>query len=183
MSAAFVGFMGFLPRADEILHEDTIANRPRVPRRWLKERLNPIDNFNDRISRAILLNESDHRRPYGTLPPEANASNSGVPLPPTLQLLIASRFCSAGTFQVVAGDLVNVLQPTVYRMVKRISRLLSSTLFSDLVKFPAGMADIDAAMRDFCKIGNFPGVMGCIDCTHMRIKGPGGPNGKVYRNR
>ncbi|KAH7939292.1 hypothetical protein HPB52_010135 [Rhipicephalus sanguineus] len=38
-------------------------------------------------------------------------------------------------------------------------------------------------MRKFYEIGGFPGVAGCIDCTHIRIKSPGGPNAEVYRNR
>ncbi|CAN7945796.1 unnamed protein product [Ixodes hexagonus] len=38
-------------------------------------------------------------------------------------------------------------------------------------------------MREFYEIGSFPGVSGCIDCTHVKIKGPGGPDGEVYRNR
>ncbi|CAN7977082.1 unnamed protein product, partial [Ixodes persulcatus] len=29
----------------------------------------------------------------------------------------------------------------------------------------------------------FPGVTGCIDCTHVRIRSPGGEDAEVYRNR
>ncbi|CAN7949971.1 unnamed protein product, partial [Ixodes pacificus] len=50
-----------------------------------------------------------------------------------------------------------------------------------LVDFPEG--DCDEVMRDFYNIGKFPSVTGCIDCTHVKIKGPGGPNGEVFRNR
>ncbi|KAL1473955.1 hypothetical protein MTO96_038341, partial [Rhipicephalus appendiculatus] len=38
-------------------------------------------------------------------------------------------------------------------------------------------------MVGFYRIAKFPGVTGCIDCTHIRIKAPGGPDGEVYRNR
>lgn len=38
-------------------------------------------------------------------------------------------------------------------------------------------------MRDFYKIANFPGVTGCIDCTNVRIKSPGGDEAEVFRNR
>ncbi|KAL1479153.1 hypothetical protein MTO96_052092 [Rhipicephalus appendiculatus] len=38
-------------------------------------------------------------------------------------------------------------------------------------------------MVGFHRIAKFPGVTGCIDCTHICIKAPGGPNGEVYRNR
>ncbi|KAL1436913.1 hypothetical protein MTO96_049210 [Rhipicephalus appendiculatus] len=38
-------------------------------------------------------------------------------------------------------------------------------------------------MTDFYEIARFPGVTGCIDCTHVRIKSPGGEDAEVYRNR
>lgn len=28
-----------------------------------------------------------------------------------------------------------------------------------------------------------PGIGGCIDCTHIKIQNPGGPDGEVFRNR
>ncbi|CAN8019145.1 unnamed protein product, partial [Ixodes persulcatus] len=117
------------------------------------------------------------------LPLEASASNRGLPVPPMLQLLIALRFYGAGTFQVVTGDLVNVSQPTVCRVVRRVSRLIANTLFRRIVKFPDSAADSDDVTLEFYQMKKFPGVTGCIDCTHVRIKGPGGPNGEVYRNR
>nr|CAD7617012.1 unnamed protein product [Timema genevievae] len=38
-------------------------------------------------------------------------------------------------------------------------------------------------MRWFHGVGGFPGVVGCVDGTHIPIKNPGGPNGEIYRNR
>lgn len=38
-------------------------------------------------------------------------------------------------------------------------------------------------MREFFEIAKFPGVLGAIDCTHVPIVSPGGPNAELYRNR
>ncbi|KAH8029689.1 hypothetical protein HPB51_002711 [Rhipicephalus microplus] len=38
-------------------------------------------------------------------------------------------------------------------------------------------------MARFYAIGLFPGVTGCIDCTHVPIVSPGGENAEVFRNR
>lgn len=100
-----------------------------------------------------------------------------------LQLLIALRFYGAGTFQVVAGDLVNVSQPTVSHIVELVSRVIAKHLFPAVVKFPDTDDGFRETMVEFHRIANFPGVTGCIDCTHIRIKAPGGPDGEVYRNR
>ncbi|KAG0432446.1 hypothetical protein HPB47_020834 [Ixodes persulcatus] len=109
----------------------------------------------------------------------------GKPLTPLLQLLVALRFYGAGAFQTVTGDLVNVSQPTVCRVVGRVTDLIARELFPKLVKFPgeAGSAGCNVAMHDFYKIGKFAGVTGCIDCTHVRIKSPGGVDAEVSRNR
>lgn len=160
------------------------AECTRVPRRCIRDRLNPCEHFDEHQFLArYRFTKATVRSLLETLPLESSVSNRGLPLPPMLQLLVALRFYGAGTFQVVAGDLVNVSQPTVCRVVERISRLLASTIFKELVKFPQTAMDFDAVMRDFYEIGKFPGVTGCIDCTHVRIKGPGGSEGEVFRNR
>ncbi|KAG0430801.1 hypothetical protein HPB47_022366 [Ixodes persulcatus] len=38
-------------------------------------------------------------------------------------------------------------------------------------------------MRDLYALAHFPGVFGCIDSTHVRIKNPGGDNAEAFRNR
>ncbi|KAH9374441.1 hypothetical protein HPB48_017097 [Haemaphysalis longicornis] len=38
-------------------------------------------------------------------------------------------------------------------------------------------------MHTFYMIGGFPGVTGCIECTHVRIKSPGGDTAEVFRNK
>ncbi|KAM7301071.1 putative nuclease HARBI1 [Ixodes scapularis] len=111
-----------------------------------------------------------------------STDDSGKPLSPMLQLLVALRFYGAGAFQTVIGDLINVSQPTVCRVVGNITDLIIQELFPKVVQFPdaTGRRSVTHA---FYKIGKFPGVSGCIDCTHVRIKSPGGDDAEVFRNR
>jgi len=37
--------------------------------------------------------------------------------------------------------------------------------------------------QKFYDVDGMPGVGACIDCTHIKIQNPGGPNGEVFRNR
>ncbi|CAN7943326.1 unnamed protein product [Ixodes hexagonus] len=181
--ASFADFVDFLLRTDEVLHDGRDPDQAvDVPRRRCRDRLNPLEHFNDweflvryRFTKSTVVSLLQ------CLPLEASESSRGLPLSPMLQLLVALRFYGAGTFQVVTGDLVNVSQPTVCRVIERVSRVLAETLFPRLVDFPEG--DCDEVMRDFYNIGKFPSVTGCIDCTHVKIKGLGGPNGEVFRNR
>ncbi|XP_037558237.1 putative nuclease HARBI1, partial [Dermacentor silvarum] len=116
------------------------------------------------------------------LPLEASGNSRGLPLSPMLQLLLALRYYGAGSFQIVTGDLINVSQPTVCRAVDKVTRLIARHLFRKLVHFPE-LSQFASVMRDFFEIADFPGVTGCIDCTHVRIKSPGGDEAEVFRNR
>lgn len=116
------------------------------------------------------------------LPLEASHDNRGLPIRPMLQLLLSLGFYGAGTFQVVAGDLIKVSQPTVCRVVRKVTRLIASHLFRRLVHFQAASQYPDV-MRDFHEMAQYPGVTGCIDCTHVRFNSPGGEDAEVFRNR
>ncbi|CAN7978388.1 unnamed protein product [Ixodes persulcatus] len=122
------------------------------------------------------------RELLGTLPLQTSTTCRGLPLTPMLQLLVTLRFYGAGTFQGVTGDLVNVSQPTVCRAVGVVTQLIAKYLFRDLVHFPSA-AQFNTVMLDFFALAKFPGVTGCIYCTHVRIKSPGGDDAEMFRNR
>ena len=52
-----------------------------------------------------------------------------------------------------------------------------------VVKFPANNEEFRANFTKFFRIARFPNVAGCVDCTHIKIKNPGGNNAEVFRNR
>ncbi|KAK8766863.1 hypothetical protein V5799_006354 [Amblyomma americanum] len=179
---SFSDFVNFCARAAEIA-EDRAYRYARAPRPVLRDRQNPMDIYNDaeflsryRFSKQAVLEL------LGRLPLRANTDERGLPVPPLLQLLVALRFYGAGTFQIVTGDLVNVSQPTVSRIIARISHMIAETLFAELVKFPSA-AEAPGVMEEFYAVAKFPGVTGCIDCTHIPIKSPGGNDAEVFRNR
>ncbi|XP_050042808.1 putative nuclease HARBI1 [Dermacentor andersoni] len=99
-----------------------------------------------------------------------------------LQLLIALMYYGAGTFQTVTGDPVHIPQSTVCRAVGKMTLLIAKHLRPMLVRFPQS-ARLPKVMRDFYEVAEFLGVTGCVDCTHVRIKGPGGNDAEVFRNR
>ncbi|KAH8026624.1 hypothetical protein HPB51_022599 [Rhipicephalus microplus] len=180
--ADHASFVDYVPRVDELFGdvEDCVS----IPRQQLRDRLNPMEHFTDSEFLArYRFTKSSAKKLLKCLPFEENCRNCGPPLPPVMQLLITVRFYGAGTFQVVMGDLVNVSQPTVSRVIERVSRLIAKHLFPAVGNFPNPDDRCRETMVEFYRIAEFPGVTGCIDCTHVRIISPGGPNGEVYRNR
>lgn len=179
---SFSEYVDFMELLREIIDND-VPHRAKPSRRVLRDRQNPMEHFDDgeflsryRFSKPAVLEL------LSMLPLHRYPDGRGSPVPPLLRLLIALRFYGAGTFQVVTGDLVNVSQPTVSRVVSTVSAVIAATLFPALVKFPEAR-DIHRVMHAFYGIAQFPGVTGCIDCTHVRIKSPGGEHAEVFRNR
>ncbi len=105
----------------------------------------------------------------------------GLPVPPSLQLLVALRYMATGNFQLSIADCSDVSQPSVSKYVSLVSRAIAS-LAPEVIKFPQP-ADEEQAMEKFGLIGGMPGAIGCIDGCHIPIVSIGGENPEVYRCR
>ena len=87
------------------------------------------------------------------------------------QLLIALRFYASGNFLQVIGDTVGVDKSTVSRAVHDVSQLLS-TKQNMFIKWPTTAAVINENKNVFYRRRRFPGIIGCIDGTQIRIIAP-----------
>uniref|UniRef100_A0A8D8SWN4 Nuclease HARBI1 n=1 Tax=Cacopsylla melanoneura TaxID=428564 RepID=A0A8D8SWN4_9HEMI len=82
-------------------------------------------------------------------------------------------------FQICVGDAHGLSQPTMCQLVTKVSKELAES-HRNYIKFPDQLAATKAAFQG---IGNFPGVVGCVDCTHVPIQLPFVENGENFRNR
>ena len=102
-------------------------------------------------------------------------------LSPTLQVLVALRFFASGSFLQIIGDTVGLPKSTVSRIVTDVSKALVSKQ-EEFINFPTEPAEVQDVKRGFYEKGGFPGVVGCIDGTHVRIQAPN-KNENDYVNR
>lgn len=79
------------------------------------------------------------------------------------------------------GDCYDVSQTCVSQCLARVSRAIAS-MGAQYIKFPAGN-DIHKTIQDFYSIDRMPGVIGCIDCTHIAILRPTCNNPELFRCR
>ena len=108
----------------------------------------------------------------------------GVPrnnfIPPILQIAATLRFYATGHFQITDSDLFGLSQPSVCRIIKRVSQAIASK--KHFITFLYGLAGQQVKQK-FSTIRGFPGVIGCIDCMHIPISSPGGDSTESFRNR
>ena len=87
------------------------------------------------------------------------------------QLLTALQFYSTGSFQWMVGRSTGMSQTAVSKVVDGVTQALCK-LAKVAITFPTNQREITANKLAFNNIAGFPNVVGCIDCTHIRIKAP-----------
>ncbi|GFX17266.1 nuclease HARBI1 [Trichonephila clavipes] len=90
---------------------------------------------------------------------------------PVEQVLIALRFYAVACMQLAIADLFDVSQPTVCRVVHRVSEAIAS-LLPDFIHLPVNREECKTVSRKFFSIAGFPKVIGALDGTFVRIVSP-----------
>ena len=98
-----------------------------------------------------------------------------------VQVLVALRFFASGSFLQAIGDTLGLSKSTVSRTVNDVSYALAQKQVH-FIKWPSTEAEIVQTRRGFYDKGGFPGVIGCVDGTHVKIQGPT-KNENDYVNR
>ena len=91
-------------------------------------------------------------------------------LSPTLQILVALDIFVSGSFLQPIGDPVGLPKSSVSRVVKDVSLALAQKQ-KKFILWPSP-AELQVVKRGFYDKGGFPGVIGCVDGTHVRIQAP-----------
>ncbi|XP_059202297.1 putative nuclease HARBI1 [Centropristis striata] len=102
-------------------------------------------------------------------------------IPAHLQVLSVLGFLATGTFQREIGDRSGISQPSMSRILPAVLRGIIK-LMPEYIQFPYGAQRQTEVMQGFSAVANMPGVIGAIDCTHVRIKAPSG-DAFAYINR
>lgn len=159
---------------------DLIVPIPRL--RIIRDRINPTAFYREgefkrrfRMSKNTVLQLTDS---IAHLLQHATDHNHA--LPPIIQVCGCLRLLAGGSFQIIAGDLINVSQSTISRTMNRFLNAII-TLRRDTVKFPNNLV---AVRQQFHNVAGFPGVIGLVDGTHIAITKPSNhENPDIFRNR
>ena len=90
---------------------------------------------------------------------------------PLHQVLIALWFYSSERFLQVIGDTSVVDKSTVSRAITDVSRALTAKQ-PCFIKWPLTHDECEKIKNEFYIRGGFPGVVGRVDGTHMRLQAP-----------
>ncbi|XP_069109344.1 putative nuclease HARBI1 [Argopecten irradians] len=143
--------------------------------RIFRDRFDPLQNYDGfelyqrfRFDREGILFINDIVKDY--IAPATGRNHS---LPSFLQVLLALRFYATGKMQLCSGDNFNVDQSTVSRVIQRVTNALNrQEVVTKFISFPISAEAVRKHQADFYAVARFPGVIGAIDGTHIRILRP-----------
>lgn len=97
--------------------------------------------------------------------------STGSSIPLTIRLAAALRFFAEGSFQRSVGNDVNIgmHRTTVSKCFSKMLRLLERKICPGLIKLSTSEADLRASKHFFYEKYGIPGIIGCIDGTHVAI--------------
>ena len=175
-----------LDNLDNLDEADDLDNVPHPLRRQrlYRDRLNPFDHYdNFEFRQRFRFSKEGARFIINLVQDELKHENKrGLGLPPYLQVLTTLQFFATGTFQSVVGDIVKINQSTVSRTIKAVSFAIAGKK-PQFIKFPHSDVERRRTIESFYEIAHFPGVVGAIDCTHIKLTNPGGEDSQRYINR
>jgi hypothetical protein len=90
------------------------------------------------------------------------------PISPTLQLMATIRLLAGGTYQQISADLHGISQPSLSRILDSVLDAICG-LRQEFICLPS---DLNTVKQKFYQYGGFPGVIGCLDGTHVPIVKP-----------
>lgn len=94
-------------------------------------------------------------------------------LTPEMKVIITLRFLATGKMQRCSSDDLGPSQQSVSRVITETLNALSSRhILTQFIKFPITLNETNRKKMDFVQIAGFPGVIGVIDGTHVRITAP-----------
>ncbi|KAF9793743.1 hypothetical protein SFRURICE_003567 [Spodoptera frugiperda] len=122
-----------------------------------------------RLTKDLVRNLCDELKPHMSVPKKS------TDLSVETKVLVALSFYATGSYQRPIGDIGShsISQPTVSVVIKEITALLNlPQIRAKYIKWPQSSSERRANVVKFYNKFGMPGVLGCIDCTHVAIIRP-----------
>lgn len=120
-----------------------------------------------------------------TITPHLKVGVRSTHISNTIKLAATLRFLAQGSYQLsVANDFnLGLSQPVVSKIISEIVDVLERKICPQWIKFVMTDEEKAEAKLHFFQKSDFPGVIGCVDGTHIKILAPNRENQHLYLNR
>ncbi|XP_055843196.1 putative nuclease HARBI1 [Episyrphus balteatus] len=159
-------------------------NRMRIQRRNLRDTTNPFEMPEERFRELFRLTRDAAQILLTEMSPHMHQGQRKTFIPIPIRLCAALHFYASGSYQRDIGqDFSAAMSRTmISRIVGEVSLILQNKFSGKWIKFPRE-DEYDSIKQRFFEATGFPGVIGAIDCTHVKIQKPNMEVEACYLNR
>ncbi|XP_031335021.1 putative nuclease HARBI1 [Photinus pyralis] len=160
---------------DQIINNIQDAEQEQQLERETFIRKNPFLLSDQKFVKLFRLTKPLMRDVIETLTPHLQQPTRRSALSVETKVLATVRFLATGSYQELTGssEYVGISQASMSRCISEVCEALNAPeVFNAWVHFPRNLADFESLRRRFYDKYHFPGVIGCIDCTHIAIIAP-----------
>lgn len=156
----------------------------RIQKRTMRDASDPFALPDRRFIDLFRLNKNVVHYLFETLMPFMEAEERRSRVPRQTRILVALRFFATGDYQRGVGEeyLLSASQQVVSRCIDEVATCIATNLSRLWIKFPMDERRRNDIKRRFMEKAGFPGIIGCIDCTHIAILAPAHEE-HIYVNR
>lgn len=157
----------------------------RLERRRLRDRSNPLDIPQDAFIKYFRISKDLFRYLLDIVEDKLGPTVGSSSVLPITKLSAALRFFAEGTYQKGVGNdlFAGMAQPTLSKALSSIITILETEVCPSAIHFPVEEGEKDAIKLGFFEKTGFPGVIGCVDGTHVKIITPTANVQHLYYNR
>lgn len=172
----------FLHFVQEV-EEEELQHQWRLERIILRDEQNAFELPEIEFRRCFRLTKDLVQQLIGELTPHMPDGIRATRIPIHIRILAALRFFAHGSYQRAAGNEANIAiaQPSFSRALNEVCLALEA-IAPQWVKFPITQDEKQIKKEQFMAAFGFPGVIGCVDGTHIAIVPPH-DNEHIYFNR
>lgn len=170
---------------DEIEEEEEHLDFVRLERRRLRDMSNPLEIPEDSFISYFRVTKDLFRYLMDNVGNKLGGSVKSSSVPPMLRLTAALRFFAEGSYQKGVGNdlFAGMAQPTLSKALSSVIEAFEVEICPVAIQFPTSEAEKDEIKRSFYEKTGFPGVIGCVDGTHVKIFKPISHIQHLYYNR
>ncbi|XP_058813410.1 putative nuclease HARBI1 [Topomyia yanbarensis] len=154
--------------------EEEKASDLAIRRRRIRDASNPLDLPDETFVQYFRVSKDLFLYLLNILEAKINPPVGSQAILPIFKLSVALRFFAEGGYQRGAGNdlFVGMAQPTVSKGLSEVLDIFEAVVCPQVIKFPSGDSEKSSIKHAFFQKTGFPGVIGCIDGTHIKIVAP-----------
>ncbi|XP_055916716.1 putative nuclease HARBI1 isoform X2 [Eupeodes corollae] len=154
-------------------------------RRHLRDASNPLELEENIFLKHFRLSKPAFVQLLADIDNHLRPAKRITSIPSIIKLATALRFCAHGSYQFSVGNeyCLGLAQSTVSVVLKEVLNCLERIICPVWIKFHYTEAEKSRSKLYFYERSHIPGVIGCVDGTHIKIASPKKDLQHAYYNR